>query len=126
MAAEIRINDLAAPVLNDVQRMAIEFGESRPTQLTVDGVCEAAFARTGLDDLGPDDFAERLGLQLAEMDADEERTGIGRMIMFGDCTRYVANRLLIRDLLKRHPEILETPIERPVICLLYTSDAADE
>jgi len=115
MAAEIRIDDLAAPALNDVQRMAIDYGESRPTTLTAEAVCEAAFLRTGLEDLGPGDFAERLGLQLAEMDADEERTGIGRMIMFGDCTRYVANRLLIRDLLRRHPEILEIPIERPVI-----------
>jgi len=115
MAHEIRIDDLAAPVLDDVQRTAIEYGESRPTRLTVDAVCEAAMARTGLDDFGPGDFTERLGLQLAEMDADEERTGIGRMLMLGDCTRYAANRLLIRDLLRRHPDILEIPIERPVI-----------
>ena len=37
------------------------------------------------------------------------------MLMFGDCVRYAANRLLIRDLLRRHPEILEIPIVRPVI-----------
>ncbi len=115
MSDEIRIDDLAAPVLNDVQRMAIEFGESRHTDLTVDAVREAAIARTGLDDFGPDDFTERLGLQLAEMDGDDDRTGIGRMVMFGDCTRSTANRLLIRDLLRRHPEILEIPIVRPVI-----------
>jgi hypothetical protein len=112
---EIRIDDLAAPVLNDVQRMAIEYGESRPTTLTVDAVCDAAVARTGLDDFGPDDFCERLAVQLAEMDADDERTGIGRMLMFGDCTRYAANRLLLRDLLARHPEILDVEITKPVI-----------
>jgi hypothetical protein len=112
---EIRIDDLAAPVLNDVQRAAIEYGESRPTELTVTAVCAAAVARTGLDDFGPGDYTARLGLQLSEMDADEERTGIGRMLMFGDCTRYAANRLLIGDLLRRHPEILDVPIERPVI-----------
>ncbi|HTT86835.1 MAG TPA: sulfotransferase [Acidimicrobiales bacterium] len=115
MAEEIRIDDLATPVLDDVQRMAIEYGESRPTELSVAAVCESATARTGLDDFGPGDFTDRLGLQLAEMDADGERTGIGRMLMFGDCARYAANRLLIRDLLRRHPEILEIPIERPVI-----------
>ncbi len=49
------------------------------------------------------------------MDADEERTGLGRLLMFGDCTRYASNRLLIHDLLSRHPEILEIPITRPVI-----------
>lgn len=115
MPAEIRIDDLGAPVLNDVQRMGIEYGDSRKTDLSVGAVCEVAVARTGLSDFGPDDFAERLGLQLREMDADDERTGLGRMLMFGDCVRYAANRLLIRDLLQRHPEILEIPIERPVI-----------
>lgn len=115
MTGEIRIDDLAAPVLNDMQRMAIDYGDTVHTELTVDAVCEAAIERTGLDDFGPDDFRERLGVQLAEMDGDGERTGIGRMLMFGDCTRHAANRLLIRDLLKRHPEILEIPIEKPVI-----------
>jgi hypothetical protein len=115
VAGEIRIDDLAAPVLSDVQRMAIEYGQSRHTELTVAAVCEAAMARTGLEDFGPEDFTERLELQLSEMDADDERTGIGRMLMFGDCTRYAANRLLIGDLLRRHPEILDVPVERPVI-----------
>lgn len=113
--ALIRITDLAAPVLNDVQRMAIDWGESRHTELTVDAVCAAAVARTGLDDFGPDDFRERLAVQLDEVHDDPERTGIGRMVFFGDCTRYAANRLLIHDLLRRHPEILDIPIERPVI-----------
>jgi hypothetical protein len=115
MAGEIHIEDLSAPVLNDVQRMAIEYGESSHTELTVEAVCDAAVRRTGLEDFGATDYAERLSLQLAEMDADEERTGIGRLVMFADCTRYAANRLLIRDLLVRHPEILDIPIERPVI-----------
>jgi hypothetical protein len=111
----IRIEDLAAPVLNEVQRRAVEYGESRRIELTVEAVCRAAMARTGLSDFGPEGFSERLGLQLAEMDADPERTGIGRLAMFSDCVRYAANRLLIRDLLRRHPEIGGIPIERPVI-----------
>ena len=115
MADVIRIDDLGAPVLNEMQRMGIEYGESTHTDLSVDAVCAAATARTGLDDFGPGDFRERLGLQLAEMDADEERTGLGRMLMFSDCTRYASNRLLIHDLLSRHPEILEIPITQPVI-----------
>jgi hypothetical protein len=117
MSDEIRIDDLADPVLNDVQRMGLEFGETQATELSVDAVCEAAAARTGLDDFGPDDFRERLEVQLSEMDADPERTGLGRMMMFGDCVRYASNRLRIRDLLTRHPEILEIPIEKPVIVI---------
>ena len=117
MSNEIRIDDLAAPVLNDIQRMGIDFGESKHTDLTVDAVLEAASSSTGLDDFGPSDFIERLELQLAEMDADPDRTGLGRMLMFGDSSRAAANRLRIRDLLTQHPEILDIEIEKPVIVI---------
>ncbi len=115
MTDEIRIDDLAAPVLNDVQRMGLEYGEATATELTVDAVREAAVARTGLEDFGPEDFGERLGVQLTEMDTDPERTGLGRLLFFNDCVRNAANRLRIQDLLVRHPEIREIPVEAPVI-----------
>ena len=117
MANEIRIDDLAAPVLNDIQRMGIDYGESQHTDLSVDAICEAAIVQTGLDDFGPEDFRVRLDVQLEEMNADPERTGLGRMLMFGDCLRYAANRLRIRELLKEHPEILDIEIEKPVIVI---------
>ncbi len=112
---QIRIDDLANPELSDLQRMGLEWGEARATDLSVDAVCAAASDRTGLDDFGSDDFRSRLGAQLGEMNDDDERTGLGRILMFNDCVRYAANRLLIHDLLTRHPEIHEVPIERPVI-----------
>jgi len=117
MADEIRIDDLRAPVLNEIQRMGREYGESVHTELSVDAVCAAAVAQTELDDFGAEDFRERLGVQLDEMNADPERTGLGRMLMFGDCVRYASNRLRIQELLKRHPEIREIPIEKPVIVI---------
>ena len=117
MANEIRIDDLRTPVLNDMQRMGLDYGETVHTELSVDAVCAAAVTQTGLDDFGPDDFRERLELQLDEMNADPERTGLGRMMMFGDCVRYASNRLRIRELLKQHPEILDIPIEKPVIVI---------
>src|SRR5271165_2095130 len=97
--------------------MGLEYGESRHTELSVDAVCDAALARTGLEDFGPDDFRERLGVQLAEMDADVERTGLGRMLFFSDCVRYASNRLRIFDLLAHHPEIRDVEITRPVIVI---------
>ena len=115
MAEAIRITDLAHPVLTEIQQMGIDYGEARATNLSVDAVLEAAVDATGLSDFGPDDFEERLELQLTEMDEDPERTGLGRLVMFGDCTRYARNRLRINELLKAHPEILEIPIEKPVI-----------
>jgi hypothetical protein len=114
---QIHIDDLAAPILSDIQRMGLEYGASRQTSLTVDAVCEAAIVRTGLDDFGPADFLQRLAVQLGEMDSDPERTALGRLLMFGDSTRAAANRLLIHDLLRRHPQILDVRIEAPVIVI---------
>lgn len=115
MTGTIRIDDLAEPRLTAAQEAALAYGESRPVVLSVDAVLAAAVEATGLDDFGPDDFRERLHLWLSEMDADDERTALGRMSMFGDCVRHAVNRLRIHDLLRRHPEIHDVPIERPVI-----------
>jgi len=117
MTTEIRIDDLAAPVLNDMQKMGIDYGETVHTELTVDAICEAAVAKTGLDDFGPDDFRERLQVQLDSINGDPDRTGLGRMLVFGDDLKYAVNRLRIRDLLKQHPEILDIEIEKPVIVI---------
>ena len=116
-AQKIRIEDLAEPVLNDVQKAALAYGESIETDLSVKAVLEAAAEQTGLDDFGPDDFHERLGLWLSECDADPERTGLGRMSLFNDCVRYASTRLRIRALLAEHPEIHEIEIARPIIVI---------
>jgi len=115
MTHEIRIDDLAEPVLSELQRSALAYGESQHTELTVDAVLERAVGATGLDDFGPDDFHERLGLWLSEMDEDPDAVGLARLVLLGNAVRYASNRLRIADLLRRHPEIHDVPIERPVI-----------
>ena len=115
MADRIRIDDLCAPVLTDVQRAALAYGEKQQVELSAGAVLAAAVERTGLDDFGPDDFQERLALQLDEVDQDPERTGLGRLTVWNDALRAAANRLRIRDLLKRHPEIEGVEIRRPII-----------
>jgi hypothetical protein len=114
-AQRIRIEDLAHPILSDLQKAALAYGESNPVELSVKAVLAAASERTELDDFGPDDFKERLALWLSEMDEDPERTGLGRQSHYADCVRYAANRLRMRDLLKRHPEIHEQKINQPII-----------
>jgi hypothetical protein len=70
----------------------------------------AAVEKAGLEDFGSTDFHERLSLWLSETDENPERTAMGRFILFNDCVRSAANRLRIRDLLKRHPEIHDVEI----------------
>jgi Sulfotransferase family len=115
MTHEIRIDDLADPVLSEFQRSALDYGESRHTDLTVDAVLERAIDATGLDTFDSDDFHKRLGLWLSEIDEDPDAVGLARLVLFGNAVRYASNRLRISDLLRRHPEIHDVPIERPVI-----------
>jgi hypothetical protein len=111
----IRIADLRAPQFTEIQRAALDHGERNPVELTETAVLTAAIDRTGLDDFGPDDFRARLRLWLDEVDHDPERTGLGRLMLFRDCVRYASNRLRIRDVVVRNPEILEVEIAAPII-----------
>ncbi|MCP5044721.1 MAG: sulfotransferase [bacterium] len=113
----MRIEDLCDPELTDIQKAALAHGENNPVELTLEAVEAAAKQGTGLSNFGPDDYRERLGLWLSEVDDDPERTAIGRFGFFHDCVRHVSSRLLIVDLLKNHPEIHQIEIERPIIVI---------
>ena len=112
----IRIDDLANPKLTDVQKAALDAVSKMPSaELTEDSVLGEAAEHTGLSDFGSDDFRERLGVWLQAVNEDVELGPIGRLGVRRDCVRYAANRLRFEDLLRRHPEILEVEIERPII-----------
>ena len=116
MAGEkIRIEDLANPVLTPAQKAALDYAETQTIDLSIPAVMNAAEEATRLSCWGPDDWKERLGVWFDEMNADDNRTALGRMILFGDCVRYATTRLRINDLLERHPEIHDVKIERPII-----------
>jgi len=111
----IHIDDLAAPQLTDAQRGALAWGESLDTALDPETVLEAARARTRLADFGPPDFRKRLELLCDEWGSDAGITAFHRFVLQGYLVRYASNRLLIHATLARHPEILDEPIERPII-----------
>jgi len=112
---DVRITDLADPVLTPAQRAAMEAAGRMQVALTEDAVLREAMQRTGLADFGLDDFHERLRVQLQSLDEDPFLGPVGRVGAFADCVRFAANRLRLEDLLRRHPEILDVPIERPII-----------
>ncbi|MFM8303772.1 MAG: sulfotransferase family protein [Actinomycetota bacterium] len=51
------------------------------------------------------------------MDEDPDRRTLGKLVLWGNVVRYASNRLRIHDLLRRHPEIRDVPIHRPVIVI---------
>ena len=112
---DIRITDLARPVLSPAQQAAIAAATRTPVALTEDAVLAAARRQTGLADFGAADFRQRLRLWLHAADEDAELNAVGRLTVFGNCVRVLANRLRLEALLKRHPEIRDVPIRRPII-----------
>src|SRR5262245_8968878 len=117
MGQTIRIDDLKHPRLTPAQQAAVNYGESLQIDFTEQGILDAARAKTGLDDFGPDDFRVRLRLLCDEWGGDPEVNGLHRSILYGYLFRYACNRLLIQDTWNKHPEILQQKIERPIIVL---------
>ena len=112
---KIRIEDLANPVLTEGQKAALAYADGLEIDLSIGAVQAAASEATGLDCWGPDDWKERLGVWFDEMNADDNRTNLGRMTLFNDCVRYASTRLRINALLAEHPEIHDQKINRPII-----------
>jgi hypothetical protein len=114
-ANDIRIADLANPVLTPVQAAAVQYAEGQPVRFDVETILAAARAKTGLANFGQGDFRARLAVQCRAIEEDAGLNALGRLGVFANLLRYAENRLRFEDLLGRHPEILETPIERPII-----------
>jgi len=115
MVSSIDITDLACPCLTKAQLHMLALGEVIIADFSESGVLWPAQDKTGLIDFGPEDFRPRMRILREEWDRDSEITALHRAVLHGYLVRYAANRLLIRDTLKRHPEILEEEIHRPII-----------
>lgn len=112
---DIRIADLAHPVLTPEQRSAQAFAEADPVVFSEEALFAAARARTGLSDFGADDFRARLRVQIQSVEEDADLHPLGHLGVWSNMVRYLANRLRLEELLRRHPEILEVRIERPIV-----------
>ncbi len=115
MSRTIRIDDLADPELTEQQMRLRELADQFPVTFSVGGILAAARDRTGLDDFGPDDFRDRLDVLCRSVDEDTSLAASGRAGVHADFVRYASNRLLIRDLLVRHPEIHDVEITAPIV-----------
>lgn len=113
MSATIRIDDLASPRLTDMQMAAI--AAAPKVRLDADAVLSAARAATGLSDFGAPDFRERLDIWLQSFAEDTGLNDLGRANLFADCVRQASTRLKFEDAWKRHPEIAEVSIDRPIM-----------
>ncbi|MDX1733504.1 MAG: sulfotransferase [Halioglobus sp.] len=115
MADSIRITDLAEPELSEMQKSILAFGDTLEVSLVADEILAEARQALSLQDFGPMDFVERLELLCDEWGSIAELNNLGRMNLRNKLLLFARNRLLIQDLLQRHPEIHDVQIARPII-----------
>jgi len=112
---KIIIEDILAPVLSPLQAAALAYAREHPPTLTEASILDAARAETRLEDFGPDDFRGRLRLWLAATHDEAGLTELAKTGLYADMVRFAANRLRVEDAVKKHPEILDIQIDRPLI-----------
>ncbi|WP_007507419.1 sulfotransferase family protein [Pseudofrankia saprophytica] len=110
----LRVEGMRDDTRDPAERAALEADEARPLDMSIDAVLEGASRETGLDDLGSLDFTQRLGLLLAEVEADDNVWRAHKATFVDQCVRAAANRLLIQRYWDDHPACLGAPIERPI------------
>src|SRR4051794_15554791 len=76
---------------------------------------QAACERAGCDDFGPPDFRARLEQMLAAVESDTGLGPLGRLAIHQRTMRLLTGRLLVEDLVKRRPDILDIEIAAPII-----------
>src|SRR5262245_65232249 len=114
---DVRIDDLAAPRFSsEVEALLAGMRQlGAGLELREEPLLDAARTRTGLTDFGPDDFRERLRVLLRAFDEEAGLSPAGRFMQWQLLVQLLRNRLLIQDLLARHPEIHDVPVDRPII-----------
>ncbi len=68
----------------------------------------------GLEDFGEDDWREPFGVLIRSLEEEAELNLMGRLATRSELLLWLRTRLKLTDLLRRHPEILEEKIEKPI------------
>jgi hypothetical protein len=117
MPDAVRITDYARPRFPLPLRLV---NASRPLlralySLEPDALVEAAQRKTGLGDFGPSSWREPFRTLVDAIRHEADLSGLGILATRNLLVGLLTNRLLLEDLLKRHPEIHDEKIERPLI-----------
>lgn len=113
----IRLNDLDHPKLPpDIAEYASDlFQLAAGLELTQERLMSEAVRKTGLDDFGTIEFAERLAALCGAIEAEHRLSSLGRITYYEVLTGMLTNRLLVQDYVKRHPEIITNDLLPPII-----------
>jgi hypothetical protein len=116
-AAVIHLDDLAEPRFSkDGQQIRDMMATMAPQcPLDADVLHAKAAAETGFDDFGDDDYRERLDVYLAALQDIAGMQPAGIVNHHAQLLQWLKNRLLLTDLLARHPEIHDIDLRPPIV-----------
>lgn len=89
-------------------------GAAELISLAPDELTASAVRTTGLDDFGGDTWRPHFDALVDSLESEASLTVIGRLMARTELLRALRQRLLLADLWKGDPSILEEPIEAPV------------
>lgn len=116
-APPVVLDDLAEPrfpaAIQPIRDMMAAMAPECP--LDTDALHAKASAETGLDDFGPDDYRDRLDVYLAALQEIPGLSAAGVVNFHAQLVQLLKNRLLLTDLLDRHPEIHDVELAPPVV-----------
>jgi hypothetical protein len=115
--APVVIDDLAVPRLSVEAGsiMAMMADAADDLELDPEPLMAAASEQTGLDDFGELDFVERLDVLCFALRNEADLTPAGVCAQHALLVGLLRNRLLIEDLIGRHPEITGVDVSAPIV-----------
>lgn len=84
---------------------------------TPDDILKLAAQRTGLTALDSDSWRDGLAIMIDEVNTSPAFTPSGREKILNDATDALGRRMQVHDYITAHPEVLDAPVERPLIVL---------
>ncbi|GBG36793.1 sulfotransferase family protein [Mycobacterium montefiorense] len=84
---------------------------------TTDDVFKLASQRTGLSEIDSDSWRDGLQLILDDLNNSPAFTQFGRERILDDSTNALGRRMQVHGYIQQHPEVLDAPVERPLIVL---------
>jgi hypothetical protein len=116
-AALVHLDDLAeprfSPQVEQIRELMAAMAADCP--LDAEALHAKASADTGLTDFGPDDYRERVDVFLAALREIDGLHGTGIINFHTQIVQWLKNRLLLNDLLTRHPEIHDIELRPPIV-----------
>ncbi|MEQ1808465.1 MAG: sulfotransferase [Terricaulis sp.] len=108
----------AYPEFSEAAQRILDNAARQPrVEIDANALLSTAQAQTKRSDFGEAPLETPLGILCKSLNEEIELHALGRQYAFRQLLGLLTTRLRLVDLWKRHPEILELPVERPIIII---------